>query len=194
MKKKSYFDELIMESKRKNEDYVERILDNLIEEINSETNNKKIKKLETKLSKNFEILVKITKFYSIPIWNIGKIIKMVDFQDIDNYYELLYQFISNLTKENKNSHFLLKWIQCLNLDLSFEQCINLLSLFSNCQLLSKLVQLYYNNKKLGFHDSKYELKKKEEEIQQLKDYMNKHNLIYLPEVKTKPFDFENDIH
>ena len=173
---------------------VENTLNQLKKAIEEGEERKIVKQLESKLSQNIQILSKIPSFYSLPIYNIAKIIKNVDFSIQNNSYELLQDIISNLSKENKDALLILKSINCKLLDFTIEQCINLLSLFGNCQLFTKIVRMFNELQKLPDVDYDYEINQKQDEIKQMKEFIDRHNLYYVPLIKSKPLDFERNIH
>lgn len=180
---------------RNEKENVKNMLSELEKHLNilGKKNSKMINFLESNLSKKISILVEFPRFYSMPLNNIANIVKKVDFKDVDNPYEFIYSLIKKLTKEHKDTHFILKSINCDDLNFSLKQCIDIISLFKNCPLLSKIVKLFDEMNNQPEYDYEYILKQKEEEIEKLREYMDSHNLIYLPEVNEKPTDFESNI-
>ena len=173
---------------------VKIVLNQLKDELNERKDESLIAQLEQKLSENIEYLININDFYSLPIDVIQNIIEQVDFEEIDDCFQLLKTFLSNLSNINENSVSILKSIQCSVLQLKFDECIDLISLIQNCELLIKISDLYQKSKTLVSPDYKYTIQRKEEEIKEMLEYMDDNDLFYVPKVEEKPHDFESNIY
>ena len=72
---------------------VKIVLNQLKDELNERKDESLIAQLEQKLSENIEYLININDFYSLPIDVIQNIIEQVDFEEIDDCFQLLKTFL-----------------------------------------------------------------------------------------------------
>ena len=169
------------------------ILNQLKNQLNEEKDKTKMSNLENELSKLIEYLIPSEELYSLPIDNIENIIKDVDFQTFIDSFELLKTFLSKLTQKHEYCIDILKSIQCLNCPLTIDECISLLSLFSQYELINKLTTLYEENKKYVIPDFEYHLSQKENELEEIREYLEENDLFYVPKLKEKPTDYVDNI-
>ena len=160
----------------------------LITQLTKETDPDKLQKLTKEIIKDFENLYEIDDFYKIPIQTILDIIQKVDFATISNNINVIQKIILKTTKFNpNNSVLILHNLQCKYLILSIEDCVKILSCFNTCELCIKLGNLFNNENQVTL-DYEYELEKKAQQIEKMKDQMKSqdHGIV-------KPTNFEPNI-
>ena len=111
--------------------------------------------LEKTISENFDIFSSSQNLISsFPIDRMLSIVSNINFSIFKNNFEVLSNLIKNSVFAYKEqSILLLDKIKCLQCSLSLDECIQLLGLFSNCELFSKIVQLYEKQTK-QYHEEK----------------------------------------
>ena len=186
---------MIVEPTCKKAKYAKTILNQLQNELKKRTkDNKEISFLENQLSEHFEYLITFDEFYSLPMDNINHIITNVNFESFDDYFQLLKTFLTKLSKTNEDSILILKSIQCLDLELTQEQCMELVSLFNQYELINKLATSYEIQRALITPDYQFRIEQQEKQIKEMKEFIDSYHLYYAPKLKEKPIDFEPNIY
>ena len=182
------------------------------EEMTKKEAKEAIKNYESQIIKNIEKVVEYDEFYKLPISNIYSIIKKVDLSTIDDYAKAIQNIIKKVTREYPQQSGLL--MNCMNINncmLSYNECINILKCFKNCSICTKLVHIYNETQLLVEKDYEYELMRKEQEMETLKQsytinerelqkqiekqIMNQQkNKQLFPEVADKPTKFTPNIY
>ena len=117
-----------------------------------------------KSASNIEKLSKDRSFFSKSLTNIFTEISKVDFSDIDDTdktVEIVQNFIKNTITSHsteKETILLLNNINTTEIDLSLENILSFLILFTNCPLLQQLNKLYHEDKQFVSRDFEYDLK------------------------------------
>ena len=160
--------------------------------INNEKS--KFENYQTALSKKIEILSEMDDFYTLPIKHIMNIVEKANISIVEDCNELLTQIIQKTTNSHPNySCLLLNALQCQDLDLDLEECINILSLFKNSSLLCKLNEIYSYNKRLPVDDKGDKIKKLDNELKRLKKILEENNLKYFHPIHRKPDNIKQNI-
>ena len=150
----------------------QELLDELKNEIGGSNNTDIINKCEQNLANNISIVYQLDSFYDLPLKNIQSIISQTNADDITNYNQVFSTIIEKTAKNHsKEEQFinLISSIPCNKTVVSVGDCINIISKFPNIPLISVLNQLYQEEMTLAEVDYSYELSKKDEEIQKLKE-------------------------
>ena len=152
----------------------------------------KLKKDEEEIVKKIKTVSKFDEFYQLPLLNIINIIENID-NSTDEYFELiknLFQKIFDNHKSDKNILNLLKAIKCNSNTFTFNEIMNLLSIFNNINIFQSLYQLYKEDLTSPIVDYDYELEQKEKQIHLLQGNLfkminEKHVSYILPPSESK---------
>ena len=123
---------------------VEKLLQQLEEEIRNENRSEVIETCEVQLSQKIEELSNFENFFNLPLNNIFSVISKVDFNEIeenDKIKEIIQNIIQNLNNSHPEEKETILVLQNLNIatnSLSYEEIIPLLGLFTNCPILINL--------------------------------------------------------
>ena len=161
---------------------------------------------EKQIINHFDEVVDIEDFYNIPIGFILPIVSKIEFSSLSNSSTLMKQLIKNTIKAHKNEKetiLLMTHINAENTNFTLDQCIEIISSFSNSSLCTELGNIYSQNREGDVEvDYEYVLNKKEKEIGELKSQIIKQEKeadtiqfppILLPEVK-RPTGYVHDLN
>ena len=157
-------------------------------EINEENRPDVIGSFKDSLVESFPQTAQEKTFYSLPLEIILDVISKVNFSSFHCDASFVKTIVKNTVAAHPNEKetlFLLHFIKTNFIPLTFNDCINILSLFNNSELLMKLGKLYF--------ESGYELKfkEKEEELKSLQSFVN--DMKDGSKTLKKPVDYEPDI-
>ena len=189
-----------------------QIVDKLRKEINWRNQKEVVDSLEEMLSENIKEISKIESFFYLPLQNIFNIFSRFSFDSIDES-EDVFVILKNIIKNTINAHneeketiLILQKIDFSQLILSFEKIISIFGLFTNCPILQQFCSLYNEKEQLPEKDYEYELKRKDQEIEKLKQRIievekskQQTHDSYSPQkiafknIMKKPDDYESDI-
>ena len=177
-------------------------LKKLRHEIKGKNREKTIEAYEDILSESPEELSKSEDFFKLPLKNIFSIVSKVKFNDPDDERENkeIVEILQNITKnlirfhnEEKETIFLLYYINLENVPLSYKEIFSILELFTNCPVLADYCNKYKEENQLVEVDYEFEIKKKRKQIHKLKKKLSQREIVKFPKIKEKPKDFEPDI-
>ena len=142
-----------------------------IKELNEAINgNQKeiVNKLEEELSNNFEQLIQLDLFDTLPFQHISNIVNKVDFSIKENSQELIK---TTLTKVNKkypeDSPKLLNHIKCKFCEFTLSDYISFVNCFKTSEICVDLGEKFKEDDSNVEYDYDYELAKKDKEINKL---------------------------
>ena len=134
-------------------------------------------KTKTFLIEHIEDLISTQQFFELPIQEILFLIQEVDFS---LYGKRAKMIIQNLITATYHAHpneafHLFNSINCKFCDFSLNDCIEIMKLFNDSDLSTKIVEVYsYDSNSIEF-DTEYEINKRDKEIQELKMVLDKTN-------------------
>ena len=132
-----------------------------------------------KLLNNVEELSQTLEFFKLPLNTIFSVISQIDFSDIDDekeQFNILHNFVKNTVENHmkeKESIFLLYFIDPNQLSISPENYLNILNVYSNCPFISTTCEYSLEEFHLLFVDDTDKLLKKDEEIDNLNEQVKK---------------------
>ena len=135
-------------------------------------------------------------FYTLPLNTISSIVCAVDFNELSNPIETIKSIVSGTSQSYKSEGITIlnafKVEKIPPLDLG--QCIEILSKYQECELCSKLGDLYSDDKLLPKIDWKYEITTRDKKIAELQNSASSQfKRIDFPPVTEKPKDFDGNI-
>ena len=151
----------------KYDQYIQKLQD----ELNGRKVASKITNFESVISENIESLYKNEKLYQLPLQNLNSILSKVDISSLDNPFDVIKYFIEKTIEKNAGNRetlFLMESIKCKDYEFETSDCINLLALFKQCEICTKLSEKYNQDNQHVEVDWEYRLKEKEDEIGRLK--------------------------
>ena len=148
--------------------------------LNEGGDKSKIEFAEEVLVDSIEETIKEDDFYSLPMNEITKIVEKSHLNDAS----MLKSLVSKLSEiKGRDSIIILNSIE--SSELTFEECINIISHAKYCPIFNRIGKLYEDESKLPEVDF-------EAEIELLKKENEKLKKLFVP-ITEKPIDFENDI-
>ena len=126
--------------------------------------------LEQKFIENISDFSTNQEFFDLPLQNLLTIISKVNFSELNSPVEVISNLCKNIISKygvQKESIFLLLDINTKDCSFSIHDIINILSNFTNSDILQKLKDLYQSKKRLPKIDYQYLLKVKDAEIDRL---------------------------
>ena len=149
----------------------------LIDAINqSSDNSMTISMYEQLVSKHIESVLNDKSLYTIPLNNLINIIKLIEFDVLEDPKEFTKTYIKNATLSHSTELDvldLLKYIQTNNIEYTLNECIDIFNSFDNIPLCHTLVSTYRENESLPDVDYEYELSKRANEIEELRSELEK---------------------
>ena len=154
-----------------------------------------IRDLEDQLLNHIEVAVLSHSFYELPLHNILSITSRMDFTSFDEPLSLIEKIITNTLQIHKgpNTLMLLSSINVVDLSLSTNDYMRLLSFFQCSSFLTGLTSQFYENEQIVEFDTEYSLNENQMEINRLKQRLNKIMEKEFPPIEEQPEDFENNI-
>ena len=181
------------------------VIKKISNEINDKNRPEMIESFKDILIDSFDLTSQEKTFYSLPLEIVLEVISKVDFSSFDCDVSLLKTIVKHTVTahpEEKETLFLLHLIKTHFFPLTLNDCVKILSFFSNSELCIKLGELYneMNSPSLEV-DYDLKLKEKEEEIKSLNSLVSdlkESNERYKDGSKSdidskKPDDFEPNI-
>ena len=171
----------------------------LSKEINGKNRQDVIEKYEQKLCKNIEILSTNENFFKLPLNNIFSIISQVDFNEIeekDKLVEIIHNIIKNIIEnhsEENETILILQKIDISKISFTYEELFSFLDLITNCPILVSFCNIFKENNKEVDLDYSYELERKNEEIEKLKQTIISNQEALNEFYKARPKDLEPNI-
>ena len=150
------------------------------------------------LLNDFENFYQNLSFYSLPLNIILSIIEDIDFSDFDDPLLVIKTLVQNIDLHFPNdSALILHSIHANDFLDQCKECVEMLGLFSSCDIFQKLSELYTDESSFPRLDFEYEIQQKEKQILELKAKLNEQDIIpsyTFDPIIEKPSDFEPDIH
>ena len=169
---------------------MKKVVSKLTKLLNEGENREKIDVFEDVLVESIDETIAEENFYSLPTNEILTILQKSDIESI----ELLSSIVTKMSeKKGKESPLLLNVIDPKNA--TFDECINIISNFTNCPLCKRIGQLHDDDKRLPVIDYEHEieeLKREKDELKKPKKASSKKT--HFVRVTEKPSDFESNIH
>ena len=169
---------------------MKKVVSKLTKLLNEGENREKIDALEDVLVESIDETIAEENFYSLPTNEILTILQKSDIESI----ELLSSIVTKMSeKKGKESPLLLNVIDPKNA--TFDECINIISNFTNCPLCKRIGQLHDDDKRLPVRDYEHEieeLKREKDELKKPKKASSKKT--HFVRVTEKPVDFESNFH
>ena len=175
-------------------------------EINKENLSDVFASIEEILTSEVTKVVDGKTFFSLPLNNILSVVSKIDLleqEDPISFIQTIIKedpisFIQTIIKQTLTYHpkeretlLLLHSLKVDDIEPSLEQCVNILSLFTQCDIFHQLNKRYEEFKTMTEIDLEYVIDSKEKEIDNLKEELIKRG--YFPPLTNKPKDFEPDI-
>ena len=172
-----------------------RAIEYFKKEINGKKRKDAISLLEEILLDDITNTVKEKDFFSLPLSNIFNIVSQTNLSSqedpISFIKNLITQTIDNHSDE-KETLLLLHSLKTSEIELTLEQCVDILFMFKQCDIFLQLHNKFQENDKSVDIDTEYLIQQKEKEIEELKQELKKSKPLFEP-ITEKPEDFESDI-
>ena len=126
---------------------------------------------ETIIAENIIQAIQQESFFSLPLNNIVNIVSQINFSEQDDPISCIKTIISQTIKnhlEEKETVLLLSSVKTNKIELTLDQCVDILSLFTRSNICMRLHKKYQDFKQIVDIDPNYEINEKEKEIQHLK--------------------------
>ena len=118
---------------------------------------------------HFKEIIEESSFFQLPMKFLRNILKQIDFSQYPDHVEMLKLVLNQTTKYHPNSALVLHSIKYIdNLNLTVEDCINIIGQLSNCELCAKMYKLHEYAQSLPQIDYDYEIEQQNKQIEKLK--------------------------
>ena len=159
-----------------------KTIDKLIKEINGENRKELIDSLEGAITEDLTKVIKEKQFFSLPLNNILNIVSKIYLSEQEDPISLIKTIITKTIEnhsEEKETLLLLSSIKTNDIEITLEQCVDILSLFKQCDIFIQLNKKYHENDKEVDIDRGYLIEQKEKEILELKQELTKRTNLFL---------------
>ena len=163
-------------------------------EVNDRNRSNIIDSCESIVAKELSTVIEDETFFFLPLKNILKIASKTSFWDHDDPTKLMKTFISKTIEAHpaeKETVFLLSSIKTGFIQ-TLDECIDILSLFTQCDICVQLRDRYQEYIATPSLDTDFLIQQKEKEIKNLENELIKKEPWRVPLIK-KPEDFEPNI-
>ena len=164
---------------------MKKVVSKLTKLLNDGENREKIDVFENVLVESIDETIAEENFYSLPTNEILTILQKSYIESID----LLSSIVTQMSEKNgEESPLLLNVIDPKNI--TFEECVSIISKFTKCPLCVRIGQFHYENRKLPYRDYEHDI----EELKRENEELKKSKKTHFARVTETPADFENDNH
>ena len=155
------------------------------EELNNGSETDEMNFLKKCLKKQFESFCNESIIYSLPFDFFLDFIKEYDFLELTNSIPVVKTVITqSIEHYSDNSLLLLKYLNCADCPYTIDDCVDIISLYTDCPFIDKMCQLYYKERDMIEPDWEMNIEEKDNIISDLAGQLKK---------KEKPADYEPDI-
>ena len=174
-------------------------IDKLQQEIKGENRKEIIDSLEETIAEDIIKATKEKQFFSLPLNNILNNVSKTNLSEQEDPISLIKTIITKTIKsrpKRRETLLLLSSIKTNDIELTVDQCVDILSLFKQCNIFIQLHKRFHENDKEVDVDIDYLIKQKEKEIKELKHKLRKKSKPLfepIPKISKIPEDFESDI-
>ena len=143
----------------------------LVSELTGPGRPKHIALLEESIAEDIEKATKEKQFFSLPLNNILNIVKKTNLSEQEDPISLIKTIITKTIEnhsEEKETLLLLDSLKTNDIELTLEQCVDILSLFTQCNIFIQLNKRFHENDKEVDIDTYFIIEQKEKEIEKLK--------------------------
>ena len=144
-----------------------KTIDKLKQEINGENRKEIIDSFEESIAEDMTKATKEKQFFSLPLNNILNIVSKTNLSEQEDPISLIKTIITktieNHSKE-KETLLLLHSLNTNDIELTLEQCVDILSLFTQCDIFIQLHNKFHENKQIVDIDTDYLIEQKEKDL------------------------------
>ena len=169
-----------------------KAIEQLKKELNERNRNDIVNLYEKTIASNISIAIKNKAFFSLPLNNILSIVSQIAFSKQYEHISLIKSIITETItahSDEKETVLLLHYLKTNDLDLTLDSCVDLLSLFTQCDLCVQLHKTFHEFDNTVEVDTNYLIEQKDREIDQLKHKLTKKTKPRFPPITQKPVVF-----
>ena len=128
---------------------------------------------------HFEEVIQESSFFKLPMKFLRKLLKQINLSDYQDPLEMFKLILNKATKyHSSDSAILLHSIKHIeDLNLTLEDCIDLIGQLSSCELCLKLYKLHEFDQTLPQYDYDYQIKQQNKQIEALKGEIEENQTI-----------------